>query len=115
MFGCKIVASISNVVYLPSVPTGFGYVRALFLSWQVGESAAMDAATMYSSPLADEQLGFELPNKNDDHAVCVINTGHTEEANAPSTSEHPTIPPGYATTFSATNIKQTLHPKHVCE
>ena len=75
----------------------------------------MDAMTMHSSPLADEQLGFELPSKNDDDAVGLIKTGRTEEENAPSTSERPAIPPVYATTFSAANIKKTLHPKHVCE
>ena len=75
----------------------------------------MDATTMCSSPLADEQLGFELPSKNDDYAVGLINTEHTEEQNAPSTSERSAIPPVYATTFSAANIKQTLHPKHVCK
>ena len=82
---------------------------------QVGESAAMDAMTMHSSPLADEQLGFELPSENDDYAVGLINTGRKEEENAPSTSDRPAIPPVYATTFSAVNIKQTLHLKHVCE
>ena len=87
----------------------------IVLSLQVGESAAMDDTTMHSSPLTDEQLGFELPSKNDDYAVDLINTGRTEEQNAPSTSERPVIPPVYATTFSAANIKKTLHPKHVCE
>lgn len=76
----------------------------------------MSAASTNRSPLAEEQQGFELPNKKDDYAFVPTPTGHAEEEYAPSTPERPGTQAEYSTVLSADNIKQTaVHLKHACE
>lgn len=99
-----------TALFLPPL----GYV--IIISLQVGESATMAAATTNRSPLAEEQQGFELPNKNDNCAFDPARNGHTEEEYAPSTLERPDIQAEYSTVLSADSIKQTaVHLKHACE